>query len=277
MKRLLVIILFCIFIIHKDIVVISALEGLNIWIYKLFPLLLPTFILSDLVLSTDLIDILVKRFGDIYKKIFKNNKIGLFIFLISILSGTPNNAKVLSELKKNNILNDSEINKVLCSSIMFNPLLIISIGGIKLLFILIISNIITGIMLRNIKVIDSNTDYKIKYKFDINDSISKSINILINILGTIVVYSVIINLIPFNNVYLKLFSNILFELSNALNFNSMFFNNSLIVSGIIFSFGGLSIFTQIKSILKDTFIDFNLLIKSRLICTCICVIICWFT
>ena len=109
------------------------------------------------------------------------------------------------------------------------------------------------------------------------DSISKSINILINILGTIVVYSVIINLIPFSNLYLKLFSNILFELSNALNFNSMFFNNSLIVSGIIFSFGGLSIFTQIKSILKDTFIDFNLLIKSRLICTCICVIICWFT
>ena len=44
-----------------------------------------------------------------------------------------------------------------------------------------------------------------------------------------------------------------------------------------FSFGGFSILMQIKSILKDTFINYKLFILSRLVVTCISIFICWCT
>lgn len=277
MRKLLYICIFCIFIIRKDVVVESALIGLNIWIYKLFPLLFPTFIISDLLLSSDLPIYITSKFGKLYRKIFKNNKYGLYIFLISMIAGTPANSKSILLLKDNKVLNDKEINKMLSSSILFNPLLIISLGGIKLFIILLISNLITGIIFRNISIDISDNEYNTLDKFNINESINKNINLIFNILGTVVLYSIIINIIPLNNVYFGFILNSLLELSNALNYVSLFFENNLTYLAIVFSMGGLSILTQIKSILKDTFINYKLIILSRLVCTCVSVVICWIT
>ena len=277
MRKLLVIILFCMFIIRKDDIVLAVLNGWDLWNNKLFPLLFPTFVLSDLLISTGIVNFIVKRFGFIYEKLFKNNKIGLYILLISFIAGTPNNAKNLKFFKDSNLLNDSEINKILISSILFNPLLIISLGGFKLLLILFLSNFIVGLLFRNVNVLVSNREFDTNYSFELSESISKNISVCFQILGTVVIFSSLISLLKTNNLFFNLFINIFLELSNGINFISMFYNNSLCLYAVVFSFGGISILMQIKSILKDTFINYKLIILSRLVCTCISVCLCSFT
>ena len=277
MMKIIYILILILFSCHKEIILQSSLIGLNIWIYKLFPLLFPTFIIIDLILSTDLIDNITAKLGSIYKKIFKNNKYGLSVFIIGLIAGSPSNIKVLKKLKDKDLISDLEINKILTGSIFFNPLLIISICGIKGFFILMISNLITLFIFRNIKVNIRNGDLSLKSNINITDAIASNMNILISILGTIVFFSVLINIIPIKNIYVKLCINILLEISNSLNFIDLFFNNNLYFYLIAFSFGGLSILMQIKSILKDTFIDYKLYILSRLVVTCISIFICWCT
>ena len=77
-----------------------------------------------------------------------------------------------------------------------------------------------------------------------------------------------------DNVLIKNILNGLLEittgLANLKNIN-ISINFKIILSIIYLSFGGVSIHTQIKSILPDT--NYNLFIKSRLICMLISIIL----
>lgn len=266
------ILLLILFICRKDIVIESVLNGLNIWTYTLFPLLYPSFILNDLILSTNIPNIIVRYLGNLYNKLFLNNINGVYVFFVSLLCGTPTNVKVMKELK----LTDSEINKCLISSFFFNPLLIISLGGFKLFIIIFIGNIMNGLFFRNIRVNISDNKL-ISYPFSLNKSITNNLNVLLSILGTVVIFSVLINLLPINNIFIKFLINSSLELTNSLDYIKRFFESNIYLLIISFGFGGLSIFTQIKSILSDTFINYKLYFISRLSFTCICVVICWIT
>lgn len=266
------ILLLILFICRKDIVIESVLNGLNIWTYTLFPLLYPSFILNDLILSTKIPSVVVKYFGNLYNKLFLNNKNGVYVFFVSLLCGTPSNVKVMRELK----LTDSEINKCLISSFFFNPLLIISLGGFKLFIIIFVGNILNGLIFRNVKVNISNNKLTNK-PFSLNKSISNNLNVLFNILGTVVIFSVLINILPINDIDIKFLISSILELTNTLDYIKRFYDSNIYLFVINFCFGGLSIFTQIKSILSDTFINYKLYFISRLSFTCICVVICWIT
>ena len=94
------------------------------------------------------------------------------------------------------------------------------------------------------------------------------------ILGTLIFYNLIINLIPINIPTIKNILNGILEITTSLanlkNIN-IAINIKKILTLIYLSFGGLSIHTQIKSILPDT--NYNIFIKSRLICIIISLIL----
>lgn len=280
MRKITIILLFILFILNKDNVAITSISAINLWSQKIFPILFPTFIISDALISSGIINDITKTLGKFFSKIFNVSEYGLYIFLISLLAGTPTNAKNLKILYDNDYISEYDITKILSFCIFFNPLLIIQLTGIKILFIMWIANIITGIFLRNVLNYDKLPFKKTNITFNLSESIEKNINLLLMILGTILTYMVITNILPITNPYIKVFIGGIFEVTNGLNNTSFLFKNSLsieILAIIFISFGGISIHTQIKSILKDTKINYIYFFLSRLITAIVGIIICWCT
>ena len=274
MKNIFIFTLFILFLINKNTVILNILTTYNMWLTTLLPIIFPTLIITDLLLTTDLPNKINKLPLKLYSKIFKCKQIGLYIFIMSIIGATPTNAKILNNLYKNNSIDINDINKILTSCIFFNPILIIKLCNLKILIIMYISNILTGIILRNsIKISNVNKLPIINIKYDINESISSNISIIFNILGTVLFFSVISTLISTNNLYINILTNGLLEITNGLNLIHLIDNLYIkdIISMILISFSSISIFIQIKSIINN--IDTYYYFKSRIITLIISVIL----
>lgn len=271
MRKILVILLFLLFIFNRQMILLSGIEAINVWTNTIFPLLFPTFILSDLLIASGLVNIITKLVGKVYSKIFKLSPYGMYIFLISLIAGTPTNAKNLKILRDNNYINDLEITKILSTCIFFNPLLIISMTSFRILIILWLANIFTGIIMnRGNDCVINNTTKEISMPFNLGLSIENNINILINILGTITVFLMLSNIMPINSPFIKVLVSGILEVTNGLNKINLFYKSHFLFDYLvlfILSFGGLSIFIQIKSILKDTSLNIKYFFISRLLCT----------
>lgn len=276
MRNLFIILLLFIFIIRKDLCLLGATTALTFWSKSLFPVLFPTFILVDLLLSTKFIFYITKFFGNIFKNIFKTSPYSAFVFVMSLLSGTPTNAKILKSLHDNGLITATDITKIMSFTFFFNPFLIINFAGLRVLIIIWISNIITGLILRN-KYVSDNYNITSKYaNFSLSDSICNNMNIIINILGSVTIFMCLSYMLPFLNPLFNTLISSFLELSTALYRNKMYLNSTHLYL-VMLSLGGISIFTQIKSILKDTLIDYKFIIKSRFITLIIGLVISLFT
>lgn len=276
MRKLLIIILFLLFVFNRSSILASGVEAITIWSNTIFPLLFPTFILSDLLISSGIVNVITKWGGKLYSKIFNLSPYGMYVFLISLIAGTPTNAKNLKNLRDMECISDDELTRILSMCIFFNPLLIINMSNIKILLILWFSNALTGF------IMNRNNSYKdrcvkpIKSHFNLSSSIENNINVLLNILGTITIFLMLANILPINNIFIKVLVSGLLEVTNGLNKINLFFKGYLLYDYLILlilSFGGLSIFIQIKSILKDTSLNIKYFFMSRLFCANISFII----
>ena len=99
--------------------------------------------------------------------------------------------------------------------------------------------------------------------FNLINSISKTIDTLMLVLGSLVLFIALSSLISYDHPLL----DGIFEITNGIkeNFFIENYNYQLLFTGILMSFGGLSIQTQIKSILKDYKLEYSLFYKSRII------------
>ena len=100
-------------------------------------------------------------------------------------------------------------------------------------------------------------------KFNLINSLQKAVSILILILAVIAFFAGVGALLPFE--YPLLIG--IFEIINGLQLIQHLddYSLKLIFTGILLSFGSLSIQTQIKSILKDYDLDYSLFYQSRII------------
>ena len=272
MRNFFIFLTFLLFIFRKDKVILGASTALNLWSKNIFPILFPTFIIADLIISSSLIIIITKLFGRVFKKIFKTTEYSAIIFFISLLCGTPTNAKLLKNLYNNGLIREDAITKILSFSYFSNPFFILTFTSFKVLLIFWISNILTGLILRN-KYTNDFTDLDIKNNsFNLNNSISNNLTIILNILGTITVFMVISYSIPFFNPFINVILTSFLELSTALYKIKMYLNLDIFYL-VALSLSGLSILLQIKSIMKDTFVDYKFIIKSRIITALLCIFI----
>lgn len=267
MKKLLTLLLFILFLVNKNAIVLAAGDALNIWSKSLFPVLFPTLILSDILLASGVIDKIPKFFYDVYSKIFKTSPYGLFVFIISVFGATPTNAKILKDLYDSKLIDKNSLTKILSQTIFFNPILILTFSNLKVLIIMWVSNVLTSFILRDALVSESPLKTSYNFDFNLNKSIEKNMKTILNILGTLTVFLSLSNIVPIKNPILKTFISGILEITSGFTRIKLYtvspINDILMLT--FTSLASFSIIMQIKSILKETKFDSKYFYTSRIL------------
>lgn len=261
-----------IFLLFKnyELVLQSTVGAVEIWLYKVFPYLFIMIILNDILINLN------------FEKFFK--KPSLYVFIMSILSGTPSSAYITKKLVNEGKISKEQANKILTFTYFSNPLFLYTIllsifkdplVVIKLMLIHYLSNLILYLFMhkKEEKLSFSSKPVNI----NISNSIKNSMNTNLMILGSIVFYfvlsSIIINTFNFNPLINTILRGIL-ELTQGLNslVTSDFYYKEYIAIFFI-SFGGLSIHTQVKCILDEENLDYMCFFKGRVYQTIIALIL----
>lgn len=265
------------------------IEAVNLFFKKVFVSLFPMFILNDILINLNIPYYFYLLFNKLFLKVFHTSGLGAYVFIMSLISGTPSNAYILKELVELEKLSIEEANHFLTFTYFSNPLfLTVMLSTIfnarivlKIILCHYIANIIIGILMRNKapKIVTNQKYTQNKSKSSIIKSINKSISTLLMILGTICFYMlltfIVTNLLPDNLLIKTLISGFL-EITNGLNTITslnIFIQIKEIIASAIISFGGLSIHTQIKAILENTNMNYSYFLKGRIMQSIISVIL----
>jgi len=270
MKRKITILLIMTFIIlifkNYEIVLKSTLDATTIWLNKVFPYLFIMIIIQDLLINLN------------FSSFFKNTAI--YIFIMSLLSGTPSGTYIISKLKEQNIITKEYANTCLIFTFFANPLFLYSILNsiflsklttIRLMLILYLTNlyfIYKKDLPSNGKSINTN-------EINLSSSIKTSINTTITVLGVITFYLILSNIIitefniiyPFN-IFFKGFLEMTQGLASLINSSIKF---KEVIAMIFISFGGFSIHTQVSCILNEANLSYKYFFKGRIIQTALVV------
>ena len=223
-------------------------NSLSLWATSVVPALFPFFVATELLMHTNVVNILGNFLNRFMKPIFNVRGEGAFAFIMGILSGYPIGAKIVSDFRKNNICSKEECERLLSFTNNSGPLFIIGTVGILmfrnttigvLLFITHIFACITvGIIFRfwkndNIhshkknekKVTNQNinsTNNKLTNPTFSNlgeilaESITSSVSTILLIGGFIVIFSSIISIFNTSGIF-SFISNILSPLFNLIH------------------------------------------------------------
>ncbi len=243
-----------------------VLDATKLWFYKVFPFLFTMIIINSSLINNNLIYYI--------NKIFKKNGIKYYVLIMCMLSGSPTSAYIIKKLYNNNIIDLENANKMLIYTYFSNPFFLISMLSFlfnkKIAIILIILHYIPNIIMCFTLKIKTNSDIKKAKKESFNNVLNNAINTSLIVLGTLIFYIILSNTIAdmlnlniINSVILKG----LLEITQGLNeIPKLFVNNNLkiILSSFFINFGGLSIHSQIKSIISDTSINYKYFLKGRI-------------
>lgn len=257
------------------------INGATIFFHQVFPTLFPAFLINDILISCNFIFYLNKWLNKIFYKLFHFSNAATYIFIMSIFSGTPTNGYITANLVNNNNLNIKDASIILTYSFFLNPLFLFTMlsfilnqkEALKLILISYSINFFIALFYRNYNYENIKLDYKMNnnsFSTILTSSINHAFSTLIIILGTMIFYFIIcegINLFIVNNNLNCLINGILEVtggLSKLSNLNINFFLKKIIAISFI-SFGGLSIHSQIKSIIVDANISYKPFFKARII------------
>jgi len=277
--KLYLLILFTIILfINKNLIYTSFNYSLSLFLNNVFPSLFIFYIISNLLINYNFIEF-INRFK--INKIFNLSENGMFIFIMSILSGFPSSSIYCVDFLNKKLINKNEANKLMIYSHFSNPLfIIIMISNIlnkKYAYIILIchylSNIILAFLFRNIKI-NNNKLYKIKkndFILCIKESIYKCFKTLLLVFSCIYIF-ILFNELLFKYVYLndyfKAILSLFLEITGGIGkISNLDISNNIkaILIGMAISFGGLSIHLQIKSIISDTSISYHQFLISRIL------------
>lgn len=234
-------------------------KTLNICLYTLMPTMFASILFSQILINLEFEKYIPKFIINFLSSIFNIDVKDVIIFILSIISGYPNNAKMLN--------NNNNLNNIINFTSFVSPIfLICTIGGmylkdIKLSLIIflshILSNIIIGLFFRNKNINNNKKDviYENKGILEIYYNSLKSVsNSLVLIFSNILFFSILIsllsNILPFSDIVNSVILG-LFEFSNGVYLVSTLkislFLKGLLVLAII-TFGSFSIHMQMISI-----------------------------
>jgi len=285
-------------LIKSDSVLESVSFSFGIWKNNIFPSLFPFFVLSELLINYGFVEFLGELFKPIMNYVFKVKGICAFIFIMSIISGIPANAKYIRELYLNGAVDEKEGGKMLMFTHFSNPLFIlgtISIvflnnktAGLLILICHYISNVIIGFLFRDyyptkekgqkisfkkaiLKMHNKRINQNKSFGSILTNALVNSTNTLLLILGVVTFFLIITTIINdiFNlNPISQSILNGIFEMTQGLKSISIL-NVSLktkaILSTMIISFGGFSGHMQVMGILSDTKIKYWPFLLGRII------------
>lgn len=217
----------------------AALDGLQTWFNIVCPSLLPFFIGSELLVNFGIVNFLGILLEPVMRPIFNVPGCGSFPFVMSITSGYPVGAKIVSQIYGNKMCTKAEAQRMLSFCSTSGPLFMtgaVAIGmlnsgssGAVIAFSNYLGAIAVGLLFRFYKYSDhtaqsslSGTIYKAflslreSYKKEkrpfglmLSESVKNSVNTLLMVGGIIVLFSVIIRLLTTSGV-VNLLANILY-------------------------------------------------------------------
>ncbi len=85
-----------------------ALQGIKLWAAVVLPALFPYFFVSAILTRLKITERLALTFSPVYRKVFKVSGIVSYAFFLSVISGYPVGAKIVSDLRKNGLLEEDE-------------------------------------------------------------------------------------------------------------------------------------------------------------------------
>ena len=232
--------------------------GLLLWANSVVPSLLPFFIATELLSYTNVIYIIGKLLNPIMRPIFNIPGEGSFAFLMGIISGYPTGAKIVTNLREQEICTKEEAERMLSFTNNSGPLFIIgtvgitffgnSLVGLLLLITHILAGITVGIIFRFWKINSSQSSKVSPYLKNIiqnrkevvsfnnlgdvlGKSILSAVKTVIMIGGFIVLFSVIISILKNTNL-LNLVSQFFYPIFKMFGITDFKFCSSFI-SGIV--------------------------------------------
>lgn len=276
----------------------SVSFSFKIWQENIFPSLFPFFVLSEILTQYGFIELIGELMRPLMQSLFRIKGECAFIFIMSIISGFPSNAKYTRELYLNGTISESEASKVLTFTHFSNPLFIM--GTVALLFLnnkevglLILlchysTNIIIGLIFRDyapsekdhtkislkraiLKMHEKRIHNHSSFGKIITNSLQNAIQTLVLILGVVTMFLVITTMIDQNlniDSYHQSILNGFIEMTQGLKYVSLLdiplkFKST--ITAMILSFGGLSVHMQMIGILSDTKIKYLPFFTARLL------------
>ena len=271
-------------LIKKSIIYSSIMYALNIWVNNLIPALFPFFIISDILINYNITNYIPKFIKNFCKVLFNINDNMLTIFLLSMISGFPSNARNARTLYDKKLITLEEANHILIFSHFSNPVFILTtvaifffhnrIIGIILLIAHYLSNFILGICFRgkiklnnveNSNNLDSNS-----FGVIFISAIKKAIDTILTICGIVVVFlmlaAIVINTFNFNSYNAMLIKGF-FEITigiEALSKLSISMHYKAVIASMILAFGGISVHVQVLSQITGTNIKYTYFLAGRI-------------
>ena len=130
----------------------STLNGLDVWLTKVVPALFPFFFATKLLTEMHVVEKIAKIFNPITTRLFKTPGISSYVFLMSIISGYPVGAKLISELFKQGKIDSDAATKMNSFCSTSGPLFVIGTVGVCMFYsqivgvIILISHILGAIL-----------------------------------------------------------------------------------------------------------------------------------
>ena len=289
MKKSYIFISFLIFLIILAIVISPKIyieafsNGMLVWATILLPTIFPLIFFTKILTDLGVVNTIANKFT-ITQKLFKTPPISAYAFMISIMSGYPVGAKVVSDLYERRLITKNEAFKISTFTSNSGPMFIYGSVGIGMFFsrtiglILLASHIIgavlNGILYRNYNKKDFVTSYnKIPptQKFSLGDSMADSVVSILIIGGFVCVFFVVIEIVNnlgifsilasffaaiFNtdaSIFLGVFNGLLEITHGCMDITSLntlkTYSSALICCGII-TFGGIATMLQAFAFLQ---------------------------
>ena len=294
--------IFFLMLAKMDLTKIYALKGLNLWLFTIFPSLLPFTIISSLLLYTNAFSKPLFLFKRITKLSFNENVV--LIIICGIFCGCPIGAKLANDAYIANKINKQTATFLSCALNSLSPAFIISFAlpsvinthtRIVIFAIIIISNIISGyFIIKYIKIADNHKLYSNPSSNSIKQNIiSKPNKQLLEIYEKCIISSLITQAkIGGYIIFFSCISGLFCQTLNLTPYSSMILNSTLeISSGLgaynvfpittqyialisaLTSFGGICTICQIISCINDLDVPKKILIYSKIISSIITYVI----
>lgn len=263
-------------VLNPKLCITATIYGVKLFIYNVFPSLFVFIAIFNIIFSSGGVNIYSKIFGNLLCKPFNLPTQCSIVLIISLMCGYPLGAKYAVHLYEIGNIDKATTEKLITIASNSSPLFVIgSVGtimfgskniGYMLLLITNISVIIVGFLTRGrpsmknnkIKIIESN-DYSAKNFGEIlKKSLENALLSSMNIGAFIIFFSLIISLmnnyvfIFIHNKIIKATLNGLIEVTlgcKELSLLTCNINTKFLIALFVISFSGLSIISQIYSII----------------------------
>ncbi|WP_291573392.1 sporulation integral membrane protein YlbJ [Clostridium sp. UBA4548] len=279
-----------------------TIDGAKLFFNAVFPSLFPFLVIVNLIISFGGIEIYSRLLGTLLCRPLGLPKECSLVLLVSVFCGYPLGARYAAELYEQNLIDHKTLERLLNIATNGSPLFIIGSVGTAMLghpslgYILIISNILSCIVMglllpgrykwKNYKTTTKQASTQsINLGVALKNALEDAVKTCISIGSFVIIFSVIINIIKSNasfnialtyvskytNLPIEIFQSFtlgILEVTNGCNLiasSAISYDLKLTISSFLIAFSGLSITSQVYSLVYKHKISINKYILLKII------------